>query len=297
MAWSSGLNGLRAGRRAFLLGAVAVALTPRISAAAPYTGPLIDAHSHVPNATAIDAYVEAMKRHDVGKVVLLGVGGVQKDDAVWIAAAARRQSGRVLVGIPVADPVAADAAERLEAALKGTRAVAVGEVHIRQVSRKIARSPADAAFVRVLGVAARHGLPVVIHQELDAGAAAELERALAAERKATIVLAHAGGAEPAVLDALLARHANLAVDLSGMHFLRKPALASETGPLAPGWKALLEGRPDRFLMGIDVWAVRLFEPAMLDRLFRWTRRVLGELRPDVAERIAHRNAAALLRIE
>ena len=282
-----------------MLGAVAVAtvaLTPRRAAAAPYGGPLIDAHSHVPNATAIDAYVEAMKRHDVSKVVLLGVGGVQKDDAAWIAAAARRHPGRVLAGVPVADPLAADAAERLEAALKATRAVAVGEVHVRQVSRNIARSPADAAFVRLLGVAARHGLPVVIHQELDTAASAELERALAGERKATIVLAHAGSAEPAALDALLDRHANLAVDLSGMHFQRKPAVATETGPLAPPWKALLERRPDRFLMGVDVWAPRLFEPPMLDRLFRWTRRVLGELRPDAAERIAHRNAAALFRI-
>src|SRR5206468_9810290 len=48
--------------------------------AAEYKGPLIDAHSHLPNARAIDAYVEAMKRHNVVKVVLLGVGGVQKDD-------------------------------------------------------------------------------------------------------------------------------------------------------------------------------------------------------------------------
>jgi hypothetical protein len=82
-----------------------------------------------------------------------------------------------------------------------------------------------------------------------------------------------------------------------MHFQRKPALASEAGPLDPRWKALIERRPDRFLMGLDVWAPRLFERAMLDRLFRWTRRVLGELRPDVAERVAYRNAAALLRLE
>src|SRR5438128_9723747 len=53
--------------------------------AAEYKGPLIDAHSHLPNARAIDAYVEAMKRHNVVKVVLLGVGGVQKDDPAWIA--------------------------------------------------------------------------------------------------------------------------------------------------------------------------------------------------------------------
>lgn len=50
-------------------------------------------------------------------------------------------------------------------------------------------------------------------------------------------------------------------------------------------------------MGVDVWAPRLLEPAMLDRLFRWTRRVLGELAPGVAERVAYRNAARLFRIE
>jgi predicted TIM-barrel fold metal-dependent hydrolase len=82
-----------------------------------------------------------------------------------------------------------------------------------------------------------------------------------------------------------------------MHFQRKPALASETGPLDPAWKALIEKMPDRFLMGVDVWAPRLFEPATLDRLFKWTRRVLGELRPDVAERVAYKNAAALFRLE
>jgi hypothetical protein len=37
------------------------------AAAADYTGPLIDAHSHLPDATAIDAYVAAMKRHNVRK--------------------------------------------------------------------------------------------------------------------------------------------------------------------------------------------------------------------------------------
>ncbi len=99
------------------------------------------------------------------------------------------------------------------------------------------------------------------------------------------------------MEGLLARNPNLIVDLSGMHFQRTPALATETGPLDPAWKALLEKMPDRFLMGIDVWAPRLFEPAMLDRLFTWTRRILGELAPGVAERVAHRNAAALFHAE
>jgi len=140
-------------------------------------------------------------------------------------------------------------------------------------------------------------VPVVVHYELTDVAATALDRALAAHRKATLVLAHAGEGPPRRVEGLLTRNPNLVVDLSGMHFQRKPALASETGPLDPAWKALIEAFPDRFLMGVDVWAPRLFEPAMLDRLFTWTRRVLGELRPDVAERVAYRNAAALFRVE
>jgi predicted TIM-barrel fold metal-dependent hydrolase len=233
----------------------------------------------------------------VVKVVLLGVGGVQKDDAAWIAAAVKKYPDRVVAGQPVADPTSPPAADRLDAGLGQTRARAVGEIHVRQLSRKIDRSPADPAFQKLLGVAARHQAPVVIHQELDPRASAELEAALKAVPSATIVLAHAGSATPAALDALLVRHANLVIDLSGMHFQRTPALATEKGPLDPAWKALIEKHRERFVIGIDVWAARLFEPAMLDRLMAWTRRVLGELTPETAERVAHRNAARVFRLE
>jgi predicted TIM-barrel fold metal-dependent hydrolase len=265
--------------------------------AADYAGPLIDAHSHVPNATAIDGYVEAMKRHDVRRVLLLGVGGVQKDDPAWIAAAARKYPDRVLRGVPVPDPLATDAGGRLEGALGRGKAHAIGEVHLRQLSRKIDRDPTAPAFGQVLEVAAKHGLPVVVHDELNDKAADALAKALAAHPRAVIVLAHAGEATPARLEPLLVRHPNLVVDLSGMHFQRTPALATETGPLDPIWKALIEKMPDRFVMGIDVWAPRLFEPTMLDRLMKWTRRILGELSPAVAEQVAHRNAAKLYRSE
>jgi predicted TIM-barrel fold metal-dependent hydrolase len=282
--------------------ALAVALLVLVLAAGPvraadYTGPLIDAHSHLPNATAIDAYVAAMKRHDVSKVLLLGVGGVQRQDTEWIAAAARKYPDRVIRSLPVPDPTSEAAAAQLDAALGKDQARALGEVHVRQVSRKIDRSPDAPAFLKILEVAARHKVPVVIHQELDDRASAALEKALAAVPGATLILAHAGGTTPGRLEGLLARHPNLRVDLSGMHFQRTPHLATETGPIDPGWKALVEKMPDRFLMGIDVWAPRLFEPAMLDRLMRWTRRMLGELRPDVAERVAHGNAAVLLGVK
>ena len=265
---------------------------------ADYGGPLIDAHSHVPNATAIDAYVAAMKQHNVVKVVLLGVGGLQKDDTAWLTAASKKYPDRVVAGLPLPDPTSESAASQLAVQLDRGRPQVIGEVHVRQVGRRtIDRDPTSAAFGKILDVAATFGVPIVIHYELTDAAETALDRALAAHRKTTVVLAHGGEGPPGRLHRLLMRNPNLLVDLSGMHFQRTPALASETGPFDPGWKALIENMPDRFLIGMDIWAARLFEPPMLDRLFLWTRRILGELQPDVAERVAHRTAAKLYRLE
>ena len=265
---------------------------------ADYGGPLIDAHSHLPNATAIDAYVAAMKRHNVLKVVLLGVGGLQKEDTAWLTAAAKKYPGRVVAGLPLPDPTSESAASQLAIQLERGKPRVIGEVHMRQVGRRlIDRDPNGPVFGKILDVAAKFEVPIVIHYELTDQAETALDRALAAHRKSTIVLAHGGEGPPGRLDRLLLRNPNLFIDLSGMHFQRTPALASETGPMDPGWKALIEKMPDRFMMGMDVWAARLFEPSMLDRLFTWTRRMLGELRPDVAERVGHLNAVKVYRLE
>ena len=285
-------------RGALIFALVLILAAPLAARAqAPYRGPLIDAHSHLPKLQVLDAYVAAMKRHNVGKVLLLGVGGVQKQDVEWIAAAAKRYPDQILQGAPVPDPLGPGQAAKLDALLTSKQYRAAGEVHVRQESRKIDRRADDPAFARVLDVAAKHGIPVVIHCELTVEAAASLEAALQKHPKAVIVLAHSGSADPAALEGLLNRNPNLVADLSGMHYQRTPRLASEKGPLDPAWKALVEKFPDRFLMGIDVWAPRLFDPATLDRLMAWTRRVLGELPPEVAQKVAYRNAARLFRVE
>lgn len=285
-------------RRALLL-ALATGLLPArpARAAAPYEGPLIDAHSHLPGPQVLDMLVAAMDRHRLTRVGLLGVGGVQKDDQAWIETAGRRFPDRVLALAPVPDPLAADAARRLDTLLAGGRFRGAGEVHVHQASRKIRRAVDAPPFLALLDVCARHGAPFVIHDELTEPAlTAELERALAHDRKAVIVLAHAGSGEPRALAGLLGRHENLYLDVSGMHFQRTPALATETGALGAAWKGLLAGEPDRILAGIDVWAPALYTPAMLDRLMAWTRRVLGELPPEAAERIAFRTATRLFRL-
>ncbi len=93
-------------------------LVPRPAPAAePYAGPLIDAHSHLPNLQVLEALIAAMDRHQIARVALLGVGGVQKDDQAWIETTARRFPDRVIPFAPVPDPTAADAAKRLDALL------------------------------------------------------------------------------------------------------------------------------------------------------------------------------------
>lgn len=287
-------------RRALLvsltLGVVRARRARAATPATPYAGPLIDAHSHLPSPEVLETLIRAMDRHRITKVGLLGVGGVQKDDVGWIEAATRRFPDRVIPFAPVPEPMAPDAAARLDTLLATGRFKGAGEVHVHQASRKIRRPIDVPPFPALLDVSARWTTPLVIHDELTAETTVELERALGHNRRARIVLAHAGSGEPRALAGLLRRHENLYLDISGMHFQRTPALATETGPLGREWRGLLTEHADRVLAGIDLWAPALFRPAMLDRLMTWTRRILGDLPLDAAERVAHANAVRLFRL-
>jgi predicted TIM-barrel fold metal-dependent hydrolase len=262
-----------------------------------YRGRLIDVHTHLTDATAIDAYVAGMKRHRIARVIVLGAGDARPSEARWLRAAARKYPSRVIAALPLADPTGENAAERLDRLLTTRGSRVIGEVDIHHVARRIDRDPSDGPFARVLDAAGKRGVPVVIHDELDARRVSALDSALAACPHATVILAHAGGAPPATLAQLLAARPNLLVDLSGMGIEHPLPLASETGHLDPAWKALIEKQSDRFLMGLDVSPRQLRQAALLDRLVTWTRHVLGELRPEVAERVAYRNASTLFHVD
>src|SRR5207245_8411163 len=180
--------------------------------------------------------------------------------AEWIDAAVKKYPDLVTAGVRVPDPANMAAAGQLDVELARTKARVMGEVHIREASRKIERDPSAPAFMQILELSAQRGVPVVIHDELTPAAFASLEAALAAYRQAIIVLAHAGGAAPAALERLLERNANLMVDLSGMHFQRTPSLAKEKGPLDPAWKTLVTRKPERLLMASTSGARRLSSP-------------------------------------
>ena len=159
--------------------------------------------------------------------------------------------------------------------------------------------------------AAARGVPVSFHFEVrdkaDPGTdiesrVQELRNAVSGNPNTTFIWSHAGDTGPTVVRALIEDYPNLYADIStrNPHFERDwPAglqsLGSGTdgfGPLKTAWKELFEDYPDRFLFGLD-----LASPTRWDQLgavMTYYREVLAELSQGTAEKIACKNARALL---
>jgi hypothetical protein len=110
----------------------------------------------------------------------------------------------------------------------------------------------------------------------------EMERLVSSNRQGTLVWAHAGGAAPILILRLLKAHSNLYADLSGraFHILGNAE-----------WKALLEEYSERFFLGTDELNIQQFSLG----IGRW-RRVLQQLSPSTASKLAHGNAEKLLNL-
>lgn len=122
-----------------------------------------------------------------------------------------------------------------------------------------------------------------LHAHVDEVAAEELLRL---DPKLRVLWAHAGmSASPATVGGLLDRYPNLWVELA-LRFDVAPG-----GNLDRAWRALFLRHPDRFMVGTDTWVNSQWDrlPEILDGFRAWLR----QLPPDVAERIAYRNADRL----
>ena len=103
-----------------------------------------------------------------------------------------------------------------------------------------------------------------------------------------LIWAHTGIGGPPVarVQALLERYPLLVGELS-----YRPGLTCEGGMLCPEWRALILKFPDRFVIGSDTWVNQRW--SAYDEIMGAYRRWLGELPPEVAQRIAWGNAAGL----
>ena len=124
---------------------------------------------------------------------------------------------------------------------------------------------------------------LVLHAHSDDEA---IEVLFAHNPKARVIWAHTGFGTPlARVEEMLRKYPALWGELSYRSDV------SDSGKLSAEWKALFGRHPKRFLVGSDTWVVERWNdyPAIMGGYRKW----LGDLPPDVAERIAWKNGAEL----
>lgn len=151
----------------------------------------------------------------------------------------------------------------------------LGEFHV------YGRSAATRVVKDIVDFAAGRGL--VLHAHCDEEA---LEILFAHNPRATIIWAHTGFTTPVErVEALLRKHPGLRGELS----YRSDVSAG--GRLSAQWRGLFSRHPTRFLVGSDTWVNERWEN--YSGLMGGYREWLGQLPPDVAERVAWRNGIEL----
>ncbi len=163
----------------------------------------------------------------------------------------------------------------LEDRLRRFRYAAIGEFHLYGADADL---PVPR---RMVALAREHRLILHAHSDADA-----IERLFAQYPQARILWAHAGFERPAAVREMLRRHPQLWADLA---FRNDPG---SRGEVDPDWRAAFEEFPERFMLGTDT-----FTPERLHYIpahAEWARGWLAALPPALAERIAWRNAEALL---
>lgn len=278
-----------------LVGAALAAAAGLAGAAepAPYAGPLFDAHLHYnDDAQQPHPLADVLGRMQRSGVRAIIANSRPNDGTKSLAAAtdATRAAGVTVVpfirlyrdradyGSWFRDPSIARMVETELAA--GTAAGpyrGLGEFHLYDSAN------ADGPIAReLMQLAQARGLVVLAHCDDVA-----VENLFAHAPNAKLIWAHTGigGTPPERVRELLRRHPTLMGELS-----YRPGLVVD-GRLDPEWRALFVEFPDRFLVGSDTWVNARWQ--YYEGLMAEARRWLGELPPEVAQRIAWGNGAAL----
>jgi len=261
--------------------------------------PLLDAHTHLMvEILSADEEIALLRKAGLDRVMLMHT------DPDVISALARKYPGFVIPSLSVARPT-----------VKGLHLDAdTGPLMLRlRQARQICGFGEIPGFIfgdnpdfqSVYAAAAATGAPVNIHTDLAKPEnVAALEAAASAYPKAHFVLAHLGWtAGPELIGRLLDAHPNLYTDVSirfdppGSLPWRNNGLdlsiLTADRTLQPGWRALIERRPDRFLFAMDI---NSFGPryTMMEELVATARKALAPLPRPIQAAIAHGNAERLL---
>jgi hypothetical protein len=277
---------------------LALALPGGPAWAAPYEGPLFDAHLHYND--------EAQEAHPLADVL----GRMQRSGVRAIIANSRPNEGT----------------RSLATAREATAAAGVRVVPFVRLYRNRADYSgwfADASIYRMVLDELARGTPAGPYRGLgefhlydSAHADGPVARQLMqlAEQRQLVVLAHVddlaidklmahapgarliwahtgiGGVPVERVRELLARYPRLMGELS-----YRPGLTEGSGRLSAAWRALLSAQPERFLVGSDTWVNQRWQ--YYEGLMGEARAWLGELPPAAARRIAWDNGAQLFGLD
>ena len=280
---------------------IAFGLWPLLGAqAAPYGGPLFDAHLHY-NQEAwngqtgphpLSDVLARMQRNGV-RAVLANSRPNDGTRALAEAGAATAQAGVTVVPFVRLYRDRADydnwfrddtIYQMVQAELaRGTPAgpyQGLGEFHLYDSAN--ANGPVAR---QLMALADSRGLAVLAHVD-DVAIDLLMANTPSKGQQTRLIWAHTGigGTPVARVDALMARYPLLMGELS-----YPPGLTCDGGMLCPEWRALLLKYPNRFVIGSDTWVNQRWQ--YYDELMQGYRTWLGALPPEVARAIGWDNAA------
>ena len=271
-----------------------------VAQAAPYGGPLFDAHLHY-NEEAwngqtgphpLSDVLTRMQRNGV-RAVLANSRPNDGTRALAEAGAATTQAGVTVVPFVRLYRDRGDydnwfrddtIYQMVQAELaRGTPAGpyrGLGEFHLydsANANETVAR--------QLMALADSRGLAVLAHVD-DVAIDLLMANTPSKGQQTRLIWAHTGigGTPVARVDALLARYPLLMGELS-----YRPGLTCDGGMLCPEWRALLLKYPNRFVIGSDTWVNQRWQ--YYDELMQGYRTWLGGLPPEVARAIGWDNAA------
>jgi len=299
---------------------------------------MVDGHLHffnfVQETSGMDALFNALDHAGVAEAVVLGMPLVKTWDegdarrptyyldndsrTYWYSATDSLVANAVLglpknrrarvhpfiCGFNSADRNAVDHVERM-LALYPDLWQGIGEVFLRHdelTALTYGEAPRanSIAFGRVLDLAAKHDLPVLVHSNIGSSWRQhpdyldEMETAIRQHPNTRMIWAHAGISRRIViadhtdiLRRLLGQYPNLSIDLSWVIFEQEIAPG---GTLDRRWVGLIEEYPSRFVIGSDTGDFSEQYTAILQRTYV----LLDALQPGTARKLAHDNFLALL---
>jgi predicted TIM-barrel fold metal-dependent hydrolase len=287
---------------------------------APNDLPIIDAHFHVMPYMDLAELQKAMDRNGIRAAGgANAIGGPQRTIEVVNTLGARyiratgqgqwlslKQDGGVAALENADGPAFKSRLSSMEADLRDNGARVIGEIHVSSLNsaaneRVYHKIRGDAPTLKAMfDLAGKYKRALNVHAEWSGDTARELTALAASNREARLILSHCGViASASDIRDVFEKNSNILCDLS---FRSPPQLKPkimnrmvfDNGRLRDDWKKLIEDFPDRFIVGID----DVFNWADYEDTVRNIRTgLLANLKPDVAEKVAWKNAQALFGLE